>query len=346
MTAVDLAPTERPDASEPLLRITDLVVEFRTGSGPLRAVDGVSLEVARGQRVGIVGESGSGKSVLSRTAMGLLGRKDATISGEISFRGRSLLDMSDKERRALWGREIAMVFQDPLSSLHPITPIGDQIVETLRRDPAMDKARARKRAIELLDMVGIPQAERRVRSRAHELSGGMRQRVMIAIAVANNPSLLFADEPTTALDVTVQARILELFDELCRELSIGLVMVSHDLGVVARHTDSVSVMYAGRISERGRVGDVLRAPQMRYTSALLAAIPRIEAGRRALPRPIGGLPPDLVHPPAGCRFAPRCAHAVASCADQVPPFSPGRVDGHEFACWNPTDPTLAPEVER
>ncbi|AIY15696.1 ABC transporter ATP-binding protein [Pimelobacter simplex] len=328
--------------SEPLLQVRDLVVEFRTANGPLRAVDGVSLDVARGERVGIVGESGSGKSVLSRTAMGLLGRKDARISGEITFRGQDLLAMSDKQRRDLWGREIAMVFQDPLSSLHPITPVGQQIVETLRRDPAMDKTKARARAIELLDMVGIPQAERRFRSRAHELSGGMRQRVMIAIAVANSPSLLFADEPTTALDVTVQARILELFDELCRELSIGLVMVSHDLGVVARHTDAVSVMYAGRISEQGTVDDVLRSPRMRYTSALLAAIPRIDHGRRALPQPIGGLPPDLVNPPAGCRFAPRCAHAVAACADQVPPLEPAAdVPGHAFACWNPTPTEVA-----
>ncbi|MBU2693670.1 ABC transporter ATP-binding protein [Pimelobacter sp. 30-1] len=324
-------------AAEPLLQVRDLVVEFRTANGPLRAVDGVSLDVARGERVGIVGESGSGKSVLSRTAMGLLGRKDARISGEITFRGRDLLAMSDKERRELWGREIAMVFQDPLSSLHPITPVGQQIVETLRRDPAMDKAKARARAIELLDMVGIPQAERRFKSRAHELSGGMRQRVMIAIAVANSPSLLFADEPTTALDVTVQARILELFDDLCRELSIGLVMVSHDLGVVARHTDAVSVMYAGRISEQGKVDDVLRSPRMRYTSALLAAIPRIDHGHRALPKPIGGLPPDLVNPPAGCRFAPRCVHAVAACADQVPALeASGAVPDHAFACWNPT----------
>ncbi|GAA1513897.1 ABC transporter ATP-binding protein [Nocardioides humi] len=334
-------------AESPLLRITDLVVEFPTAGGPLRAVDGVSLEVAQGQRVGIVGESGSGKSVLSRTAMGLLGRKDARISGEITFQGRSLLDMGDRQRRDLWGREIAMVFQDPLSSLHPITPVGDQIVETLRRDPAMDKRAARARAVELLDMVGIPQAERRLRARAHELSGGMRQRVMIAIAVANRPSLLFADEPTTALDVTVQARILELFDELCRELSIGLVMVSHDLGVVAQHTDSVAVMYAGRIVERGPVDDVLRAPRMRYTNALLAAIPRMGEGRRELPRPIGGLPPDLIHPPAGCRFAPRCAHAVEACADQVPAFRPvPEAPSHEYACWNPASRPVRTEEAR
>ncbi|WP_436700756.1 ABC transporter ATP-binding protein [Nocardioides sp. BYT-33-1] len=334
-------------ADEPLLRVRDLVVEFRTAAGPLRAVDGVSLDVARGERLGIVGESGSGKSVLSRTAMGLLGRKDARITGEITFRGRDLLALGERERRELWGREIAMVFQDPLSSLHPITPVGEQIVETLRRDPAMDKARARARAVELLDMVGIPQAERRFRSRPHELSGGMRQRVMIAIAVANSPSLLFADEPTTALDVTVQARILELFDQLCRELSIGLVMVSHDLGVVAHHTDSVAVMYAGRIAEQGRVDDVLRTPRMRYTSALLAAIPRIEHGRRALPRPIGGLPPDLVDPPPGCRFAPRCPAAVAACADQVPALEPAAgVPDHRFACWNPTEQTQGTEVAR
>jgi peptide/nickel transport system ATP-binding protein len=319
-----------------LLRIRDLVVEFPTAAGPVRAVDGVDLDLRHGERLGVVGESGSGKTVLSRTAMGLLGPREARISGEVEFDGRSLLAMSPRERRAIWGREVAMVFQDPLSSLHPIKPIGAQVAEAVRRDPAVDKRAAARRAVELLDTVGIPQAERRSRARAHELSGGMRQRVMIAVAIACRPKLLFADEPTTALDVTVQARILDLFDELCRELSIGLVMVSHDLGVVAHHSDSVAVMYAGRIAERGPVGDVLRRPAMRYTEALLDAIPRVEEGRQVLPRPIGGLPPNLVAPPPGCRFAPRCRHASERCTETQPALVGLEAQpAHEFACWHP-----------
>jgi peptide/nickel transport system ATP-binding protein len=318
-----------------LLSIRDLVVEFATPRGPLRAVDGISLELPHGERLGVVGESGSGKSVLSRAAMGLLGRRDARISGEVLINGRSVLAMSPKELRGMWGREVAMVFQDPLSSLHPITPIGEQVAESVRRDGTSDSKRARARAIELLDMVGIPRAERRSRARAHELSGGMRQRVMIAIAMAGGPQLLFADEPTTALDVTVQARILDLFDELCREFSIGLVMVSHDLGVVARHTDSVAVMYAGRVAERGPVRDVLEQPTMRYTRALIDAIPRIDRAQRRLPTPIGGLPPLLVDPPPGCRFAPRCAYATDRCDTQPPLVARPEEPRHEFACWHP-----------
>jgi peptide/nickel transport system ATP-binding protein len=319
-----------------LLSIRGLVVEFSTVAGPVRAVDGVSLELRHGERLGVVGESGSGKTVLTRSAMGLLGPRDARISGEVEFDGRPVLTMSPRERRAIWGREVAMVFQDPLSSLHPITPIGAQVAEAVRRDPSVDTAAAARRAIELLDMVGIPQAERRSAARAHELSGGMRQRVMIAIAMACRPKLLFADEPTTALDVTVQARILDLFDELCREFSIGLVMVSHDLGVVAHHSDSVAVMYAGRIVERGPVRDVLRSPAMRYTEALLEAIPRMEDGRQVLPRPIGGLPPNLLSPPAGCRFAPRCRHASLRCTATQPALvGLNDAPAHEFACWHP-----------
>ncbi|MFT4286506.1 ABC transporter ATP-binding protein [Nocardioides sp.] len=327
---------------EPLLSIRDLVVEFDTPRGRLRAVDQVSLDVAAGERLGIVGESGSGKSVLCRTAMGLLGAKEARVSGEVRYRGRSVLDMSARQRRQLWGREVAMVFQDPLSSLHPITPIGRQVAEAVRRDGTTSRAQARRRAVELLDMVGIPQAERRARARAHELSGGMRQRVVIAIAMAAGPDLLFADEPTTALDVTVQARILELFDELCREFSIGLVMVSHDLGVVAEHTDAVTVMYGGRIAEQGSVGEVIGRPTMRYTRALLDAIPRLDARARQLPRPIGGLPPMLIDPAPGCRFSPRCGAALDRCRAEAPPLEsrPGEIGqgvDHRYACWNPVE---------
>ena len=322
---------------QPLLSIQDLAVEFDTPRGILRAVDGVSLEVRAGERLGIVGESGSGKSVLSRAAMGLFGPREAKVTGSVLINGRSVLDMRPRERRDLWGREIAMVFQDPLSSLHPITPIGEQVAEAVRRDGVTGRKDAAARAVELIDMVGIAQAERRSKARAHELSGGMRQRVVIAIAMAANPKLLFADEPTTALDVTVQARILDLFDELCREFSIGLVMISHDLGVVAEHTDSVAVMYAGRIAERGPVDSVISRPTMRYTRALMDAIPKIDtAGQRRLPRPIRGLPPLLIDPPAGCRFSPRCSAALDRChVDQPALDSVSTEPEHSFACWNP-----------
>ncbi|MFI0367060.1 ABC transporter ATP-binding protein [Actinomadura sp. 1N219] len=335
---VSTAPTAPVRTDGDVLTIRDLVVEFPTPAGPVRAVDGVSLRVGHGERVGIVGESGSGKSVLSRTALGLTRPREARISGEVLIDGRPVLSLPERGRRAIWGRVAAMVFQDPLSSLHPITPIGEQVAEAVRRVPGVGRREAARRAVELLDLVGIPRAAERAGSRAHELSGGMRQRVMIAIAMAGRPKLLFADEPTTALDVTVQARILELFDELCREFSIGLVMVSHDLGVIGRHTDRVAVMYAGRVVETGAVRDVFARPAMRYTRALMDAIPRWGGDRQVLPRPIGGLPPNLLDPPPGCRFAPRCAAALDECAADAPALAdlPGD-DGHRFACWNPED---------
>lgn len=319
-----------------LLEIKDLVVEFMTPSGALRAVDRVSLELGHGERLGVVGESGSGKSVLSRTAMGLTSARAARIQGSVVFDGQDILALSERRRRALWGREVAMVFQNPLNSLHPTTPIGDQVAEAVRRDPSVGRKDAGRRAIELLDRVGIPMAQARARARAHELSGGMRQRVAIAMAVACRPKLLFADEPTTALDVTVQARILDLFDELCRDFGIGLVMVSHDLAVVGGHTDRVAVMYAGRIVETGRVQDVFAAPHMRYTEALIAAIPRSQPGQQVLPKPIPGLPPNLVDPPPGCPFAPRCAYASDQCRREQPPLEDvGGQPGHQYACWHP-----------
>ncbi|MEU8206180.1 ABC transporter ATP-binding protein [Streptosporangium sp. NPDC049046] len=335
-TTSDVTPAATPGAGDALLSIRDLVVEFPTGAGTVRAVDHVSLELGYGERLGIVGESGSGKSVLARTAMGLTRAGTARISGQVVIAGHSVLDLKERRRRALWGREVAMVFQDPLSALHPITPIGEQIAEAVRRDPEVTRRQAAARAVELLETVGIPQAARRVHSRAHELSGGMRQRVAIAMAVACRPKLLFADEPTTALDVTVQARILDLFDELCASFGIGLVMVSHDLGVVGRHTDQVAVMYAGRIAERGPVGAVFARPSMHYTSSLMAAIPRHRATEQSLPRPIPGQPPNLLNPPPGCRFGPRCGHASARCRDEQPPLlALGDVPGHEYACWHP-----------
>lgn len=321
--------------SDDLLRVQDLTVEFSGPNGTVRAVDGVSLRLGYGNRLGVVGESGSGKSVLSRTMMGLTRARTARITGSVQIAGKPVLQLSERQRRSMWGRDVAMVFQDPLSALHPITPIGAQLVEAVRRDPAIGRREAQRRAVELLERVGIPLASRRVTARAHELSGGMRQRVAIAMALAGNPKLIIADEPTTALDVTVQARILDLFDKLCTEFGIGLVLISHDLSVVGQHTDDVAVMYAGRIAESGPVAEVFARPAMRYTQALMAAIPRVTDGHRELPRPIPGAPPDLSAPPPGCRFAPRCRYADSAC-DRQPEFLPfpDRPD-HRYACVHP-----------
>ena len=322
--------------SEPLLSVRNLVVEFPTRAGVVRAVDDVSLELAPGERLGLVGESGSGKSVLSRTVMGLTRTDSAQVSGEVTLGDRSVLTLSERRRRELWGREVAMVFQDPMSALHPITRIGDQIAEAARRDPSISRADARTRAIELLELVGIPMARQRARARAGELSGGMRQRVMIAMAMACRPQLLIADEPTTALDVTVQARILELFDQLCEQFQIGLILVSHDLRVVSAHTDRIAVMYGGRIGEVGPVRSVFGRPMMRYTEALLKAMPTTAGGTHSLPSAIPGVAPNLLSPAPGCRFAPRCAHAEHDCRTSSPQLE--GADGelaHRFACWHP-----------
>jgi oligopeptide/dipeptide ABC transporter ATP-binding protein len=321
--------------SEKVLRIDDLVVEFATRGGQVRAVDHVSLEIGYGERLGIVGESGSGKSALARTAMGLTRDREAVVRGSVELAGQQVLSLGERQRRALWGRTVAMVFQDPLSSLHPITPVGDQIAEAVRRDPGVTRRAADRRAVELLETVGIQQAARRATQRAFELSGGMRQRVAIAMAIACRPQLIIADEPTTALDVTVQARILELFDRLCDEFDISLILVSHDLGVVAQHTDAVAVMYAGRIGEYGPAADVFARPAMRYTGALMAAMPRMTA-EQTLPKAIPGLPPVLVDPPPGCRFAPRCGFGDQDCRDRAPQLVGFRDrPEHRYACWHP-----------
>ena len=327
----------------PVLAVTDLAVEFSTPAGALRAVDGVSLMLQPGERLGIVGESGSGKSVLSRTMMGLTKGRNARITGEVLLCGRSVLDLSERRRRELWGREVAMVFQDPLGSLHPITPIGAQIAEAVRRDPTVSRKEARERAVQLLDRVGIPMPARRAHARAEELSGGMRQRVMTAMAIACKPKVLIADEPTTALDVTVQSKILALFDELCAEYDIAMILVSHDLRVVRSHTDRVAVMYAGKLVEHGPVQSVFRDPMMRYTRALMDAMPKARPNSQELPRPIPGAPPSLIDPPPGCRFAPRCGHADETCHRWPPGLR--EVEGgieHAYACWHPVEDTRLP----
>ncbi|WP_116998537.1 ABC transporter ATP-binding protein [Desertimonas flava] len=318
-----------------LIEVEDLVTHFRTKRGLVRAVDGVSLRVDRAEAVGIVGESGSGKTVLSRSIMGLLSGPDVVRSGSVRFEGDELVGRSTKQMRSVWGRSMAMVFQDPMGSLNPLMRIGDQIAEPLRVHLGMDRTNANETAVKLLTDVRIPMPEARLRQYPHELSGGMRQRVMIAIALACGPKALFADEPTTALDVTVQAQILDLIGEQRRERNMSVVLVTHDLGVVARHTDQIVVMYGGRVVERAPTRTLFAEMKMPYTEALMESIPSLDAPSHTRLRAIPGRPPDLVHPPDGCRFAPRCAFARDRCHREAPPLTPADSPGHEYACWYP-----------
>jgi peptide/nickel transport system ATP-binding protein len=320
-------------AEEPLLRVEDLRVGYGTEDGLVQAVDGISYELGRGRTLGIVGESGSGKTVAALSVLGLTRAEGASVSGRISFEGRDLLALEDSELRAIRGDEIAMVFQDPLSTLHPMYRVGAQIVEAIRAHRDIAKAPARARAIELLGLVGIPEPAARVDSYPHELSGGQRQRAVIAMALANDPKLLIADEPTTALDVTVQAQILALLSRLQRERGMALVLVTHDLGVVAEMADEIAVMYAGRIVEHAPAERVLGAPEHPYTWGLLRSIPTLDGPREELLTPIPGSPPSPLAPPPGCRFHPRCPYSEPEHARIDPALEavPGQPD-HEVAC--------------
>jgi oligopeptide/dipeptide ABC transporter ATP-binding protein len=322
-------------AATPLLDVVDLVTHFRTPRGIVRAVDGVSLSVEHGEAVGIVGESGAGKTVLSRSIMGLLSGPEVVRSGSVRFEGRELVGRTDAELRSVWGTGMAMVFQDPAGSLNPLMRVEEQITEPLRARLGMSRRDAQATAMRLLSDVRIPDAGRRARQYPHELSGGMRQRVMIAIALACGPKLLFADEPTTALDVTVQAQILTLIGEQCRVRNMAVVLVTHDLGLIAGHTDHVVVMYAGRIVERAPTRALFANVKMPYTEALIESIPAIEAAPHTRLSTIPGRPPDLVDPPAGCRFAPRCAYARDRCHAEEPPLIEAEAPNHSFACWYP-----------
>jgi peptide/nickel transport system ATP-binding protein len=324
-----------------LLEVKDLRVHFDTPDGVVKAVDGVSYEVEEGRALGIVGESGSGKSVSSLTVMGLTRAANARISGEILFDGVDLLTLPDEPMRRLRGNDIAMIFQDPLSSLHPFYRIGDQLAEAVRVHNEVSKQAARARAVELLDLVGIPEPGQRVRSYPHEFSGGMRQRAMIAMALANDPRLLIADEATTALDVTVQAQILELITRLQHELDTAIVIISHDLGVIAETADDIAVMYAGRIVERADAKTLFSRPEHPYTWGLLGSIPRLDTPRDVQLVPISGLPPSLINLPTGCHFHPRCPYVRDSHRRTDPTLEPvpGQPD-HAVACL------LAPETRR
>jgi peptide/nickel transport system ATP-binding protein len=316
-----------------LLSVEDLRVEFPTPDGIVHAVDGISYTLPRAGTLGIVGESGSGKTVAALTLIGLTRTQGAEVSGRIVFDGRDLLTLSKEELRHVRGNEIAMIFQDPLSSLHPQFRVGSQLIEAMRVHRSITRSAARARAIELLDLVGIPDPVRRVDQYPHEFSGGMRQRAMIALALANQPRLLIADEPTTALDVTVQAQILALLERLQKELGMATIMITHDLGVVAQMADRIAVMYAGRIVENASARQLFRAPQHPYTWGLLRSIPSLEGPRGVELEPIPGRPPSLIKRPTGCYFHPRCVYATPEHAVTDPSLEPVPGEpGHTVAC--------------
>jgi oligopeptide/dipeptide ABC transporter ATP-binding protein len=318
---------------EPLLAIRDLHTEFHTGAGIVRAVDGVSWSVDPGETVAIVGESGSGKSVTALSVLRLIPDPPGRVTGgEIWFGGRDLMTLSPEAMREVRGGAIGMVFQEPMTSLNPVLTIGRQITETLEQHRGMDRAAAYGRAVELLVMVGIADAARRLKQYPHQLSGGMRQRVMIAIALACEPRLIIADEPTTALDVTIQAQILELMKALTRRLGVALVIITHNLGVVARYANRVNVMYAGRIVESGTAAEIYHQPRHPYTMALLRSVPRLDRPRQARLDPVEGQPPDLSRLDGGCAFRARCRFAAAACAEARPALE-AVVPGHLAACF-------------
>jgi oligopeptide/dipeptide ABC transporter ATP-binding protein len=316
-----------------LLEVRNLQTQFQTSAGVVRAVDGVSYDIEEGETVALVGESGCGKSVSALSIMRLVAEPAGRIvAGEIRFKGRDLLKLSEEEMREVRGRDIAMVFQEPMTSLNPVLTIGRQLTEGLEIHLGMDKPAASARAVELLAMVGIPDPARRLSQYPHQFSGGMRQRMMVAMALACNPALILADEPTTALDVTIQAQILELLRDLSRRLGVAMLIITHNLGVVARYADRVNVMYAGRVIESGSAAEIYADPRHPYTLGLLRSVPRLDEPMRAQLDPIEGQPPDLTRLPPGCAFAPRCAFRVDRCVE-VPPLEQSGAPGHRAACW-------------
>jgi len=315
-----------------ILKVDDLRVSFATEDGVVQAVSGVSFELRAGEVLAIVGESGSGKSVTAQTITGLTRAPNARITGSVTYRGRELNGLDDDQLRDVRGEQIAMIFQDPMTSLNPVYRVGDQIAEMIRAHRDVSKREAADRAVELLRSVGIPNPERRVRHYPHEFSGGMRQRVMIAMALSLEPDVLIADEPTTALDVTVQAQILRLIDQLNSDRDLAVILITHDLGVVAEVADRVVVMYAGQIVENATLDETFYDPQHPYTWGLLGSLMRLDQSRAARLAQIPGQPPSLLAPPAGCRFAPRCAYAFDKCHE--PPALEARAGGnHLDRCW-------------
>ncbi|TYP90506.1 ABC transporter ATP-binding protein [Blastococcus xanthinilyticus] len=336
-----------PEGGGPLLEVRDLHTLFDTPRGIVRAVDGVSIAVDRGRTLGIVGESGSGKTVLSRSVMNLLPKRAALpADGEILFEERDLRALTNKQMREYWGPQLAMVFQDPMTSLNPVVKIGRQITEALREHLDLGRKEAQVQAVDLLRSVGIPAPERRLAEYPHQLSGGMRQRVTIAIALSCSPKLLLADEPTTALDVTVQAQILDLLARQQQERHMSMVLVTHDLGVVANRTDEIAVMYAGQIVEKAPTRTLFRSMRHPYTEALMRSIPRIENPSHTRLDAIPGRPPDLAKLPVGCRFAPRCANAQPRCLEENPPLFTDDEPRHEFRCFFPVGTPAGDEARQ
>jgi oligopeptide transport system ATP-binding protein len=317
-----------------LLDVRDLVTKFYTQDGIVNAVNGVSFTLGEGETLGIVGESGCGKSVSMLSVMRLIAQPPGRITnGKVLFQDRDLLTLSEDQMRGVRGNKIAMVFQDPMTSLNPVLTIGQQIMEALQLHLGMDNTQARKRAAELLEMVNIPKAADRLDDYPHQFSGGMRQRVMIAMGLSCNPQLLIADEPTTALDVTIQAQIVDIVKQLKRELGMAIIWITHDLGVIAGLVDRVQVMYAGFIVERAEVHEFYANPLHPYSHGLIGSLPRLDARSRDKLTPIDGLPPDLVDLPKGCPFYARCRYHIPKCIEENPPLSQTKIPGHEVACW-------------
>ena len=314
-----------------LLSVRNLKTSFFTHVGEVKAVRGISFDVNEGEVLGIVGESGSGKSVTSLSIMGLLQYPGRVVDGEILLNGEDILTYSKDQMRKVRGKEIAMIFQDPMTSLNPVYTIGNQVMEMILEHEKMTKREARARAIEMLKLVGIPAAEKRIDSYPHEFSGGMRQRVMIALALSCNPKLLIADEPTTALDVTIQAQILNLIKKLNRQFGMTTMLITHDLGVVATVCDKVAVMYGGLIMEYGTADEIFYHPRHPYTMGLLGSIPHVDGGEKRRLIPIDGTPPDLINPPKGCPFSTRCKYCMNICTQEQPPYF--AEDKHRTMCW-------------
>lgn len=330
--------------SEKLLEVKDLEVSFFTYAGEVKAVRKINYDLHKGEVIGIVGESGSGKSVSSYAILGIVPQPGKVIGGEIIFNGKTLTGLPEKEMLKLRGKEISMIFQDPMTCLNPVFTVGNQIEETLSKHTNMDAKQRKERMCELFDLVGINQPERRLKQYPYEFSGGMRQRVMIAMALSCNPKLLIADEPTTALDVTIQAQILELLIDLKNKLGMGIIFVTHDLGVVSEITDKISVMYGGKIVESGTSDQIFYEPQHPYTWGLLASVPKINADTHERLVPIEGNPIDMINPPAGCPFAPRCSYCMKCCIDRMPPECTIS-KGHKAACWLPIVKELQKEAK-
>ncbi|HLF08164.1 MAG TPA: ABC transporter ATP-binding protein [Dehalococcoidia bacterium] len=323
-----------------LLDVKDLRTYFYTDDGVVKAVDGVTYDLQEGETLALVGESGCGKSVSALSLMRLIPWPPGkTISGEVIFDGEDILKISEEQMRHIRGNRMTMIFQEPMTCLNPVLSIGTQMSETLELHMSMDKNEARQRSIEMLRLVGIPDSERRLVDYPHQFSGGMRQRVMMAMAMACNPRLLLADEPTTALDVTIQAQVLELVKRLSDEFGTSVILITHNLGIVARHADRVNVMYAGRIIERANAADLYREPRHPYSLGLLRSVPRLDQSRKEKLEPIEGLPPDLINLPSGCASWPRCKYAIDKCHEEIPPLM--EVDkNHWAACWVAMDRRL------